>query len=699
LVGQTGQLFDSAVELPGNDRLVPKTKNQAFDLTEAQLKQANFASVEDYDGLASWLKNELEDALSARGDIAADIRYRWLYYEQGRTRRSTPWPDAADLTSPYATEFVDAILARLMDTICVEPLWIVEGWGDSTARAPFVEEFHQRAQEQERLQGYLREVLLRALIEPAGILEVSDAVDMQRQRKTIKAALQLDPVSGAPVLGEDAEPMLQQDEQGNYVESDDPNTPQAETVIDSYEPVRLGPSYDVIPYLDYVRFPQHARSKSEIWGYGKRFWRRVPELQAKVKQGMYDGEAVEQLGESDERIGGSQHGVEPSPTSNVTQQGPTAQKELWEIPFNADLDGEGARWYLATISREHTKLLRLKVDDRSTRFLEFVPFPKPGSRDGYSLVEKMITLLEEDTAVRNMRADRAALALGGTILDANSGWDPYEQPVGPGRVITGLRDLNSIRELQFSDVPQSINVWKNDIRSDLERGVGLNDVSVGTQTEERRTLGEVRLAAGYSEVRVKSIITSIQESLEELGQARHAIWIKTLQERPQGLPLPSSLMNGLDARGINTASIADGRVTAQMLEGQFWFKPRGSVETANLDQQAQWMFGLLKALAPLIQLCPPLGAIFQTPQAAKALMEQLLRVMHWPDKQAFLGSEAQQALQGVFQQQQTMQDPKMQLLMAMAQHGGAGAGMPANGPAGQPPQAGSPPPPQGGMVQ
>lgn len=675
-----------------------KTKNQAFDLTEAQLKKGAFAQVEDYDSLAQWLKNELENALSARGDVAEDIRYRWLYYEQGRTRRSSPWPDAADLTSPYATEFVDAILARLMDTICVEPLWIVEGWGDSTARAPFVEEFHQRAQEQERLQGYLREVLLRALIEPAGILEVNDAVEMQRQRKTIKATLQLDPMSQAPILDTDAQPMLAQDESGNFVEAEDSNVPQAETDIDSYEPIRLGPGYDVVPYLDFVRFPQHARSKNEIWGYGKRFWRRVPELSAKVAQGLYDKEAVEALGESDERIGNTSAGTEPAPTSNNVQQGPTAQKELWEMPILADLDGQGARWWLATISREHTKLLRLKVDDRSTRFLEFVPFPKPGSRDGYSLVEKMITLLEEDTAVRNMRADRAALALGGTILVQNgAGWDPYEEPIGPGQVITGLRDIspNSIRQFEFSDVPQSINIWKNDIRSDLERGVGLNDVSVGTQTEERRTLGEVRLAAGYSEVRVKSIITAIQEALEELGQARHVIWIKTLKQMGKGLQIPNSMMNSCDARGINTESIADGRVTAEMLDGKFWFKPRGSVETSSLDQQAQWFMQLLKTLPALMQLCPPLAAIFQTPEAAKSLIEQALRVTRWPDKQAFLGSTAQGAMQQQFQQQQMMQDPRMQALMAMAQHGAPQGG----GQQPQPPQQQGPAPQGGGMLQ
>ena len=664
-------------------------KSAAFDLKESALKR-HHADCETYDDLASWLVRQLEDGLATRGTTAEDIQYRWLYYEQGRTRRSSPWPDAADLTSPYATEFVDAILARLMDTIMVEPLWIVEGWGESTARAPFVEEFHQRAHEQERLQTYLREVLLRALIEPAGILEVSEASEMRMTRETIKAQLQLDPLTNAPILDEDAKPLLVKDEQGNFVEATDPNMPQAEVVVDRAQPVRLGPAYDVVPYLDYVRFPGHARTKAEIWGYGKRFWRRVSDLKMRVQQGVYDKTAVEELGEADERATGSQAGVEPTITAIVDQMGPIAQKELWEFSLLADLDGKGERWWLATVSREHTKLLRLKVDDRSTRFLEFVPFPKPGTRDGYSLVEKMLTLLEEDTAYRNMSADRMAMALGFFKITQNSLWDPYENPIAPFKPVQ-VRDPNEITWQQIPDVPASLQIARQSVRADLERGVGLNDVSgSGRVTEQDKTLGEVRLAAGYSEIRVKAITTAIQESLEELGQARHAIWLRVLEQQPQGLPIPSSLMQGLDARGINTASIHDGRVTKEMLEGQFWFKPRGSVDTANLDMQAALLTRMLQTLAPLMRVNPMIAALFSTPQAAKSLVEQLLRVMRWPDKQAFLGSESQQMLQQAFQQQQMMQSPQMQMLQAMA---GAGPGAMPQGMGGEPPQGAPQEPP------
>ncbi len=670
-------------------------KMTAFALTDAQIKRGNFAGITSRAELGAWIKRELDDALGMRGNVAQDIAYFWAYYEQGRTRERMPWPDAADLTSPYATEFVDAIMGRVMDSIMVDPLWIVEGYGASAQRAPIVEEFHQRAQEQERLQGYLRQVLLRSMIEPTGVLDVMEGVDEQVIRKTVKAALELNE-SGAPIIGEDGLPLLQKGPDGAYIEADSDDVPHAVVDVDAVEPVRVGPVYDVVPYLDFVRFPIHARAKSEIWGYGKRFWRRKPELMARASKGIYDRQAVEDMGEQDERLN-YQEGTEPPPRNIVAQSGPTAQKELWELAIKADLDGNGARWWLLTLAYQTGTLLRIQPDARESRFLEFTPFPKPGSLDGYSLVEKMITLLEEDTAVRNMRADRAALAVSAPILKMQgSEWDPYDQPLSPGAVVT-VRGQGELTPMLIPDVPQSINIWKNDVRADLERQIGLNDVSVGTQTSERRTLGEVRLAAGYSEVRVKAIITAIQETLEELGQVRHAIWIRTLEGMPKGLPAPSSLLSVLDSRGVQAEELlgADPHITADLLRGPFWFKPRGSVETANLEAQAANFLGMLKTLPAIMQLSPSLKAIFSTPQAGKALMEQLLRVTRWPDKQAFLGSEAQRAmaLQPQQEAEAAQQQQMLQLITAIAGGAGQPQGLPPGMPQGQPmPQdAGQPP--------
>jgi len=657
---------------------VAKKASTVYDIPESSIAEP----WNDYGGIARWIAEEIDRAREARGNREQEVRYAWALYEQQRTRARMPWPGAADLTSPMSAEYVDSLHARLMTTIFTEPVWSVEGWGASAAKAPFVEEFHQRAQEDERLQGYADAWFLRALVEGVGTLEVSESVQMRRERRTMRAKVQVDPVTGSPVMGEDVKPLLMRDETQQFMESGDPNEPSAEVEVDELVPDRLGPAYDVIPYSEFLTMPAHARDTSKVWGRAKRFWRRVPELQARAKMGIYDAKAVEALGTDNERHTDSYEA--PQHRSIATQDGPTAQKELWDVQVYADFDGRGERWWRATVHKDTNQLLRLRIDDRTTRFIQYFPFPRPHSVDhGYSLViDKLITVVEEDTAVRNMRADRGAMKASQPVKRlAGALWDPLEQAMGPQSVID-VRDMNEVQEMRLDDIPQSLIQWKADVRADAERLIGQNEIAQGQQTEERRTLGEVQLQAGYAEVRMKVITGRAQEALEELAQARHAIWRRVLQTRNANAPMLRSLTVGSAADGVDVAGIAtDGTITADLLDGIFWFKPRGSVETADLNRQRADFNGFLSVLPALAQMNPMIAQIFQTVPAAKALVKTALKVNRVQDVQSFIGPEAH----GVFEQMQIAQDPKMQMLkMLMEAGGGAPGGMPGQpqGPAG-----------------
>jgi hypothetical protein len=674
-----------------------RTKSNAFALTDAQFK----GQWKDRAALANWLVQELDTAKGGRGAGEQEVKYNWAYYEQARLRgNSAPWPDAADLPSPYAPEYTDAVHARLMQVIFVEPVWTVEGWGESAKKAPFVEEFHQRAQEEERLQSFVDEWVLRGLVEGVGTLEISEAYEIQRERVQKRVAMQMDPATSQPIMGEDDQPLLQTDEAGDYVETDDMNVPSAEIELDEETPVRLGPDYDVVPYLDFFTLPAHARHRKQIWGYAKRFYRRVPQLLADVERGIYDKEAVEKVGTDNERTtSGGDAPVAPSP---VSQDGMTAEKELFDLQFFGDLDGKGERWWRITLSKERTQILRLVPDDRTTRYFRFFPFPKPGTVDrGFSLIgNKLISVLEEDTAQRNMTADRMALVVGQPVKRRQGAlWDPFEQPFGPRQVID-VRDMDEVQPMQgIADVPASVMQWRQHIRSDADRLVGQNDVAQGQISEEKRTLGEVQLVAGYAEVRTNIIIKRLQETLEELGQARHTIWKRTLQNNPK-LPMGRALVLGREAQGVDVQGLAsDGKVTADLLDGVFWFKPRGSVETADLNRQRADFNSMLQTLPALMQMNPAVAAIFQTIPAAKSLVETMLKVNRVQDRQSFLGSEADSVFDRMEAQQQVQNDPMMQIMQAVAGAGDGGA-MPAGTPQAGPPQAGGPPMPpmgQGGL--
>jgi hypothetical protein len=666
--------------------------SDAFDLRPSSLRlNGDRATLSD---LAIWLAGELDLALSARGSVATDIRYAWDYYEQNRIRGSNaPWDGAADLTSPLAAEYVDAIHARLMQTIFVDPVWTVEGWGDSATRAPLVEEFHQRAQEDERFQNYADEWVMRGLVEGVGILEVSEAFDVMRERQRRRVKIQTNPETGAAIFGEDQQPILQRDEQQNYLDAETPDEPSAEVEVDAWVPVRLGPQYDVVPYLDFLLLPHHARDRSQVWGYAKRFWRRVPELQARAKLGVYDKKAVDALGTENERQTLTEEA--PANPAVVSQDGMTAQKELWELQLLADLDGDGERWWRVTLSKEKREILRIKADDRTTRYIRWMPFPRPGTADrGYSIISnKLITVIEEDTARRNLTADRMALVAGSPMLRLQGAlWDPFEQPFGPRSVID-VRQMDEVRPMQgIADVPGSVMAWRGHIREDADRLIGQNDVSlgVGTADAQKPTATQVTATASYAEVRTNVLIKRLQEPMEELAQARHAIWKRTLKQQRSGQTPSRAVVIGKDNPGIESSGFAeDGRVTAEMLDGVFWFKPRGSVETADLGRQAQNYNAFLMVAANLMKVNPAIAQVLSTVPAAKALLEQAIRVNRFPDKQALLGTEShsvfdaiqqEQALQQ--QQRAAMADPRMQLLMAAS--GGAMPGM--SGPPQGPPQ-------------
>ncbi|MCU0278771.1 MAG: hypothetical protein MUE31_07760, partial [Candidatus Nanopelagicales bacterium] len=398
--------------------------------------------------LTRWLCEAVDDAKSTRSATEQDVEYWHRLYRQDLTRtgKNAPWSDAADLTSYIPCEKVDALRSRIMKTVFVEPIYTVEGYGgEATKYAPVVEAFHQWQAELEGLQSYLSKAIHLSLIEPRGVLEVYEDTAERRIRTQKKVAIQMDPFTAQPALDEAGEPVLVQGEDGRYVEATDLE-PSAEVVVDGLERVRKGPAYRIIPYRDFVVLPEHATDKAEVWGYGKRFTRRLRELQMRAEQGVYDKAAVEALGSMEDvtdQIDLAGAAMPHAPNHDRD----TAQKELWEVLFLRDLDGKGERWYVATLSVSQRQLLRLQYDDiGQPRYCIFTPFPRPDRAcEGYSFIgHKLITVAEEHTAWRNMLADRAALVVQAPIKRLEGAlWDPHEQPWGP-KAILDVRNMQEI---------------------------------------------------------------------------------------------------------------------------------------------------------------------------------------------------------------------------------------------------------------
>ena len=632
---------------------MPKKPRQPFEVTLSKEKKED---------LTLDLCLALDEALSARTALEGDIEYWHTLYEQGRTRkgRHSPWADAADLTSYLGTQYVDVLRSQIVQTVMSEPVFTVEGYGEAAVRAPFVEEFHQWQIEREGFQQAFARAAHLSLIEPMGVMEVYEDTIKRPVRKVIQAAIQLAP-DGTAQLGADLQPLLQQGAEGRYVEVTDETTPAARVEIDAMETVCRGPRERPIPYRDFLLLPGHASELAEVWGYAKRFYRRLDQLRERGTAGVYEQSAIEEVGSDDERNSLTTLAGVPIPMA-AKEGTERVEKELWELLFLRELDGKGLRWFVATVHKDKRVLLRLQYDDIGRpRYFPMVPFPRPSSLEGYSYIgHKLITVIEEHTAWRTMLADRAAMQLQAPIKRLEGAlWDPDTEPIGPKAVIP-VRDMHEVEAMVIPDATGPAIERIRDAERAGERLSGINDASAGVQSQDRRTLGEIEIITQQSLGRTNEAVKNIQEVLEDIAQVRHLMWKRALADATQEeTELPPSVLEGLEMRGVDVAQyLPNGRMTAALLEGAFRFKPRGSVENADRNHQRYDFNQWLLAMSQMARVNPMVAMILQTPQAAKAMIEQGVRLYQVQDKQAFLGTEALgMAYQQLQQQQQRQFQP------------------------------------------
>lgn len=605
-------------------------KSSAFDIKLSEAKRND---------LADELCREVYDAFNARQAVIGDgglIDYMDWYYEQGRSNPSDrPFPGAADLTSTFITQSVDAMRSRLCKTVFgVEPFCTVDGQGDAAANAPMVEAFHEWQIEEEGLKAELAKCIHGGLLEDCYILEVRERIETRKQVETLDVAIQTTE-DGGPILNEDGSPALQMD--GDEPVPAQPGQPAANVKRTYTKTRRLGPEFDAISMKDFVFLPNHAKNRRQLWGYAKRFTLRTPELQERAADGVYDAKAVKLIGEQGDREDGT-----PSPVADIApQQGPSAEHELIEVSLKRDLDEDGREeWYVVTLSLKHRVLLRCVIDTfvmkvGKSRCVPFVPLPRRNSVYGYIYAEKMLTLAEEDTAVRNMAADRSALATNAPIKRiAGALWDPNTQPFGVGAVID-VRDMNEVQPFEVPDVPPSIVESRRDLETQRERVSGLSDVAViGTQARQSNTLGQDQMISAASAVRVEELLGPLQTFIADVMELRHAIWEMALDGNEKGLEAPASVVNRLQDQQAFT-----GRFTPQMLKGQYRFKPYGSVETANPQRQMQYFNEGLKFLASLGQMFPQLPMVMASnPEILKTILQEWARVYKVRNPQVFLNA-------------------------------------------------------------
>ncbi len=591
--------------------------------------------------LASELCQDIQHAFDARESVIGDgglIDLADFFYEQGRSDpKDRPFVGAADLTSYFIYEKVSAFRARLMKAVFgVRPFCFVEGWGEDAKKAPYVEEFHDWQVRKGDLPLELYKTILGALLEDCYILEVSERIETRRIVEEIQVALQLHPETQGPIL-EDGQPKLQTDASGDFVPARD-GQPSATIKRDYVKTKRLGPQYDAISMKDFVFLPGHAKNQKQVYGYASRTFARVPELQEKATDGIYDQAAVDLIGEYRDR----EAGTIPPVVDTVASQDHAAiiEVELLQVALKRDLDEDGREeWYLLTVHLPTRTILRCKLDTfvmkvGIPRCVPFVLYPRRNSVYGYSLAyDALMTLAEEHTSLRNMKADRGALVTQAPMKVLQGAlYDPEAQPIGVGRAVY-VREMYEIQPMVYPDVPISAVQQTVEQIQAVERVSGLGDNAVGVQSQEARTLGEQRLVAGGTAVRVDEVMGHLHWAISQVMLLSNAIWVDTLETDGKGLDAPSRVAATLEARGLD---FEHGKFTAAMLTGNFQFEPFGSDAAADPQRLRGDFNAGLEALANLAKAVPSLAPVLMDKEVGKTILEQFMRVYNWRDRQPLL---------------------------------------------------------------
>lgn len=586
--------------------------------------------------LIGFLVTETQYAEQARDRIAGDgnrIDLGHLMYEggDGSLTKNTPWPGAANLGSFIVTEKVDSMRARIVATLFSDPVWIVEGYGDAADRAPAVEAFHQWKSEQEKLAQYVSRAAHNSLIEGMGVLEVSDRVVRRKGLRKMRALVQRDHETGAVVLDEMGNEVPVRTANSKFVEASN-DEPHLEMIVSDIVRATAGPTFRVLSLKDFFILPGHATEREDIFGYVKRVYRRLPDLQCREREGFYKN--VDALGSAGER---EQTARELAAGQDIAPQyDRTAEKEIYEATILLDLDEDGyEEWYVITYSVLHRTILRVQYQDYGTpHYILFTPYPRPNSVYGFSYaLDKLGSIYDEHSALRNMFADRSILATSAPFLvQEGSPWNAALRPFGPRQRIP-VRSMDEIKQLEVRDVPQSVMTAIQQVLSAAERLSGQNDVTTGHLAQQDRTLGEVKLVTEQSWIRIDEVVKNFQEGMEDLFDLHHMIWQNKLQDEPEAIP--GDLLLSMTERGIQ---IPDGMITADLLAGTFRGKPHNSVEGSDFSKMRADLAQMMTALTQLAQAVPAVAMHLNNPAVVRSIVSQIARIYRWPDRANLVGT-------------------------------------------------------------
>lgn len=441
--------------------------------------------------LKMWLHEEIHQSRSERQPLIDDwITWQKQYWaEPEKEVKNWPFPRAANIVIPVTAIAVEAIQARMMNTLfSIEPFYSIrpqmKEWIDA---APPTERWLQTEivnPEGVYMFGFLKSAILE-------LIKLGTAVGKSGYAREYRKAVR--EISGV--------------EQEYFYET------------------KNGATLDHVPLANWLTRLADKDPQAAAW-VGEEHEFTWAELKRMSQGGRIDAEALEKVKHNYTMS----HSESPNDGSEYKDALDTLTLEdpIWHVKFNTqeiwcsfDVDGDGIDEEIVVDFHWTTQTIL------SIRYNWYDDLHRPYRHCPYLAVENRIygigvgkqneQFQAEITTVHQQRLDNATLAnMGMMVLRKNSGYGPKE-PIFPGKMWF-MDDVQDIQPIKLSEVYNSAFANEDVIMRYSEMRTGVNEVLLGMPQEGTpgTATGDLaRLAEGNK--RFDLVLRNVREWLSQLG--------------------------------------------------------------------------------------------------------------------------------------------------------------------------------------
>lgn len=443
--------------------------------------------------LKMWIDSELEGFFQERQPLLEDWK-RWqaLYWAEPEKKvRNFPFKKAANIVVPLAAIAVEAIHARLMNTLfSVEPFWSIRPRSKEwvSAAKPFEKYLQSEVESGETLDmyGFCNEALLE-------LTKLGTCVGKSGYEKDIRKSFRQ--------VGDDEEPVyfvakngaiLERVPLANYIQRFAELDPQTSPLVGEEHEVGWG---------QMKRFAQNGRMIPEAVDAVKTFWTHAHQADD-TGSGAELQQEVDKLAKT-----------EPQWTEKFRFV------ELW-LTFDVNEDGEDEE-IVVDYHRGAREILSVRYnwnDDlhRPYRVSSFQNVE--GIWPGIGVCKMVEQQQAEATTIHRQRLDNATLAnISNIALQKDSGYG-MDEPVFPGKIWFLDDPQRDISEFKLSDVYPSSYANEESVVRYFEKRSGVNEVILGIPqqgTPGTATSDLTRLAEGNK--RFDLVLKNVRRWLSSIG--------------------------------------------------------------------------------------------------------------------------------------------------------------------------------------